>query len=91
MGARPINPTVSLKLDSSVGERQRVGTGAAKRSTKAENATVLIWKMSLVVELNFRKLNALHLLTKVCAGIEYQDSMRASARTVKATRGKLAA
>lgn len=55
----------------------RLRTGAAKRFKKIENATALIWKMLLVVEQNFRKLNAPHLLADVHAGIEYHDGIPA--------------
>lgn len=55
----------------------RLRTGAAKRFKKVENATALIWKMLLVVEQNFRKLNAPHLLAEVYAGVEYKDGVRA--------------
>ena len=65
----------------------RLRTGAAKRFKKVENATALIWKMLLVVEQHFRKLNAPHLLAEVYAGIEYKDG----ARAVKAAREQLAA
>lgn len=65
----------------------RLRTGAAKRFKKVENATALIWKMLLVVEQNFRKLNAPHLLAEVYAGIEYHDG----ARVVTGTRKQLAA
>jgi len=65
----------------------RLRTGAAKRFKRVENATALIWKMLLVVEQNFRKLNAPHLLAEVYAGIEYKDGIRA----VKAAREELAA
>ena len=65
----------------------RLRTGAAKRFKKVENATALIWKMLLVVQQNFRKLNAPHLLAEVYAGIEYHDGIRA----VKPAREKLAA
>lgn len=54
----------------------RLRTGAAKRFKKVENATALIWRMLLVVEQNFRKLNAPHLLTEIYAGIEYSDGIR---------------
>lgn len=54
----------------------RLRTGAAKRFKKVENATALIWKMLLVVERHFRKLNAPHLLADVYAGIEYRDGLR---------------
>ncbi len=65
----------------------RLRTGAAKRFKKVENATALIWKMLLVVQENFRKLNAPHLLAEVYAGTEYHDGIRA----VKPAREKLAA
>lgn len=55
----------------------RLRTGAAKRFKKVENATALIWKMLLVVQENFRKLNAPHLLAEVYGGIEYHDGIRA--------------
>ncbi|MEO7986421.1 MAG: IS256 family transposase [Gemmatimonadales bacterium] len=54
----------------------RLRTGAAKRFKKVENATALIWKMLLVVEQHFRKLNAPHLLADVYAGIAYHDGIR---------------
>ncbi len=65
----------------------RLRTGAAKRFKKVENATALIWKMLLVVEQNFRKLNAPHLLAEIYAGVEYHDGVRA----VTNTREQLAA
>lgn len=69
----------------------RLRTGAAKRFKKVENATALIWRMLLVVQENFRKLNAPHLLAEVYAGVPYHDGMRASARAVTTTREQLAA
>ncbi len=59
----------------------RLRTGAAKRFKKVENATALIWKMLLVVEQRFRKLNAPHLLADIYAGIEYKDGTRAVTKT----------
>lgn len=67
----------------------RLRTGAAKRFKKVENATALIWKTLLVVEQNFRKLNAPHLLSVVYSGTEYKDGIQV--RAVKATREQLAA
>lgn len=61
----------------------RLRTGAAKRFKKVENATALIWKMLLVVEQNFRKLNAPHLLAEVYAGVKYHDGVRAVTNTQK--------
>ncbi|HEV2642374.1 MAG TPA: transposase [Candidatus Elarobacter sp.] len=67
----------------------RLRTGAAKRFKKVENATALIWKMLLVVEQHFRKLNAPHLLSAAYNGIEYTDGIRV--RAVEAAREQLAA
>lgn len=69
----------------------RLRTGASKRFKKVENATALIWKTLLVVEQNFRKLNAPHLLATVYNSTEYTDGIRVHARAVKATREQLAA
>jgi hypothetical protein len=41
-----------------------------------ENATALIWRLLLVVEQHFRKLNAPHLAAEVYAGVAYQDGRR---------------
>lgn len=54
----------------------RLRTSAAKRFKKVENATALIWKLLLVVEQHFRKLNAPHLCAEVFAGVAYQDGER---------------
>jgi len=51
----------------------RLRTGAARRYT-----TALIWKVLMVVEKRFRKLNAPHLLSEVYEGIEYRDGIRLS-------------
>jgi len=69
----------------------RLRTGAAKRFKRVENATALIWKMLLVVQQNFRKLNAPHLLAHVYAGTEYQDGISTNARAVKPVGEKAAA
>lgn len=54
----------------------RLRTTAAKRFKRVESATALIWKLLLVAEQQFRKLNAPHLCREVFAGIEYRDGMR---------------
>lgn len=54
----------------------RLRTSAAKRFKKVENATALIWKLLLVAEQHFRKLNAPHLCAEVYAGVVYQDGER---------------
>ena len=48
---------------------------AAKRSERVENATALIWKLLLVAEKTFRRLNAAHLLAAVSAGAKYVDGI----------------
>jgi transposase-like protein len=54
----------------------RLRTSAAKRFKKVEHATALIWRLLLVVERHFRKLNAPHLCAEVYAGVAYQDGER---------------
>ena len=55
----------------------RLRTNAAKRFKKVANATAVIWKMLLVAETKFRKLNAPQLLHDVWEGAEYRDGVRA--------------
>jgi transposase-like protein len=54
----------------------RLRTSAAKRFKKVENATALMWRVLLVVEQHFRKLNAPHLCAEVYAGVAYADGQR---------------
>ena len=54
----------------------RLRTGAARRFRKVANATALIWKVLMVAEKRFRKLNAPHLLSEVYEGITYRDGIR---------------
>lgn len=54
----------------------RLRTSAAKRFKRVEHATALIWRVLLVVEQHFRKLNAPHLCAEVYAGVAYQDGAR---------------
>jgi|TARA_B100000959_G_scaffold264930_1_gene305919 transposase-like protein len=51
----------------------RLRTDAAKRYKKVANATALIWRVLMVAEKRFRKLNAPHLMTDVYAGERYED------------------
>ena len=53
----------------------RLRTTAAKRYKKVENATALIWKLLLIAEKTFRRLNAPHLLAAVFAGAKYVDGV----------------
>jgi len=54
----------------------RLRTRAAKRFKKVRSATALIWKVLLVAESRFRKLDAPHLLSEVADGARYVDGIR---------------
>jgi putative transposase len=56
----------------------RLRTDAAKRFKRSDRATAVIWKMLLVAERRFRRLNAPHLLAKVYAGVRYVDGVEAT-------------
>ena len=51
----------------------RLRTTAAKRFKRVDNATALIWRLLLVAEKRFRKLNAPHLLGEVYEGRRFED------------------
>lgn len=51
----------------------RLRTGAARRFKKVSNATALIWKVLMVAEKRFRKLNAPELMKDLYEGAEYID------------------
>lgn len=54
----------------------RLRTTAAKRYKRVENATAMIWKLLLVAEKRFRKVNAPELMAKVAAGATYVNGVR---------------
>lgn len=54
----------------------RLRTNAAKRYRKVANAVVIIWKVLMIAEKRFRKLNAPHLLVEVLEGVKYVDGKR---------------
>lgn len=54
----------------------RLRTTAAKRYKRVENATAMIWKLLLVAEQSFRKVNAPELMAKVAAGGRYVNGIR---------------
>ncbi len=56
----------------------RLRTGAARRFRKVANATALIWKILMVAEKRFRKLNAPNLMKEVYEGRKYKDGIRVS-------------
>lgn len=53
----------------------RLSTGAARRFKKTENATCLIWRVLLVAEKNFRRLNAPELMARVRQGEVFKDGL----------------
>lgn len=59
----------------------RLRTDAAERYKHVVNATALIWKVLLVAERRFRRLDAPELLTEVYHGVTYVDGLRASAES----------
>lgn len=56
----------------------RLRTDAAKRFKKVSNATAVIWKMLMVAQGRFRRLNAPELLKEVYQGAKYVDGRRAN-------------
>ena len=53
----------------------RLRTAAAKRFKRVENATAVIWKMLLIAEQRFRRLNAPDLMADVFQGAQYVNGM----------------
>ncbi len=53
----------------------RLRTEAAKRYKKIENAEALIWKILMIAECKFRRLNARHLLQEVYNGNAFKDGV----------------
>jgi transposase-like protein len=64
----------------------RLRTDAAKRYKKVPNAEALIWKILMIAEKKFRRLNAPHLLEEVYKGKKFVDGV-----VVKKVNGRLAA
>ena len=54
----------------------RLRTDAAKRYKRVDRATAVIWKMLLVTEKRFRRLNAPDLLGDIYDGAKYEDGIR---------------
>jgi putative transposase len=54
----------------------RLRTDAARRYKKADNATAVIWKVLMVAESRFRRLNAPELVAEVAAGGVYENGRR---------------
>ncbi len=62
----------------------RLRTDAAKRYKKVSNATAVIWKMLLVAEQRFRKLDAPEKMKQLFAGVELPDELEAKREEVLA-------
>jgi putative transposase len=54
----------------------RLRTDAARRYRKVEHATAVLWKLLLLAERRFRRLNSPELLKEVFAGVQYVDGVR---------------
>jgi len=61
----------------------RLRTSAAKRFKKVANATAVIWKMLMIAETRFRKLNAPELLKEVYLGVKFEDGLRVNQQNWK--------
>ncbi len=53
----------------------RLRTDAAKRYKKTENAGVVIWKMMMLAEQRFRKLNSPEKIKQVFLGVQFEDGV----------------
>ena len=62
----------------------RLRTDAAKRFKKVERATAVIWKMLMVAQQRFRRLNAPELLAKVYKGVRFRDGIEVKGEEVAA-------
>ena len=61
----------------------RLRTMAAKRFKRVESATALIWKLLLVADKRFRRLDAPHLLKDVFEGRKFEDGKPVSTQQRK--------
>jgi transposase-like protein len=59
----------------------RLRTDAAKRYRRVASATAVIWKILLVAQSRFRRLDAPELLADVYHGVTYADGLRTAERT----------
>ena len=62
----------------------RLRTDAAKRYKRVDRATAVIWKMLMVAQQKFRRLNAPELLKQVYLGVEYEDGIQSTRKEVAA-------
>ena len=71
MGLQPL--PISALPSKSPFATVRLRTGAAKRFKKVASATALIWRVLLVAEKRFRRLDAPELVADVYAGRKFDD------------------
>ena len=69
----------------------RLRTNAAKRYKRVASATALIWRLMMVAEQRFRRLDASELLPLVHAGQKYEDGQPIRPKQKTTTKRKLAA
>ncbi len=62
----------------------RLRTDAAKRFKKTANATAMIWRLLLVAEKRFRKIDAPHLASEVCRGVVFEDGVKVAKQNQRA-------
>jgi putative transposase len=62
----------------------RLRTDAAKRYKKVDNATAVIWKMLMVAEQRFRRLDAPERMKRVYLGLQFQDGIEVRQEEVAA-------
>lgn len=62
----------------------RLRTDAAKRYKRVDRATAVIWKMLMVAQQKFRRLNAPELLKQVYLGVEDEDGIEITRKKVAA-------
>ena len=61
----------------------RLRTDAAKRYKKAENATAVIFKLLMLAEGRFRRLNAPERIQQVFLGVQFQDGIEVNQKMVQ--------
>jgi len=65
----------------------RLRTDAAKRYKKTENATVGIWKMMMLAEQRFRKLDSPEKMKQVFLGVQFKDGVEVKQEREKVLAG----
>ena len=74
---------LQLACSPSKATAEDIRTTAAKRFKRVESATALIWKLLLVAEKRFRRLDAPHLLKDVFEGRKFEDGKPVSTQQRK--------